>query len=103
VVAAELSTVHRPSPARRLTDRQKLALDALDEATLAHGVDTPSGFELPASIRKVATTNAWRDAMFAHGPLDRDAASPREDFRRLKNSLQARKLIGIRDDFVWKA
>jgi hypothetical protein len=103
VVPAEASTVHRPTPARKLTDRQRLALDALDEATIAHGIPKPPSFELPASIRKVAPINTWRDAMFAHGPLDRNAASPREDFRRLKHSLQARKLIGLQDDLVWRA
>ena len=31
------------------------------------------------------------------------AKSPREEFKRVRNSLHARGLIGIRDDFAWKA
>jgi len=34
--------------------------------------------------------------------LDREAKSPREEFKRVRNSLQARALIGVRDELVWK-
>ena len=44
-----------------------------------------------------------RDELYSRGVLDRDAKSPREDFRRVKNSLQARKLIGERNGVVWRA
>jgi len=32
-----------------------------------------------------------------------DAKNPREEFKRIRQQLQARGLIGIRDDFAWKA
>jgi AAA domain len=87
---------------RKLSDRQKLALDALADCTVGHGSPTPSSFGLPAGLVAV-DVNAWRNELYARGVLDRGAKSPREDFRRVKNSLQARKLIGERDGVVWRA
>ena len=40
--------------------------------------------------------------LYRRGVLDRDAKNPREDLRRVKNSLQARRLIGERDGVVWR-
>ena len=41
--------------------------------------------------------------MFARGVLDRKASNPRTDFKRLKDGLQAKSLIGVRNDIVWSA
>ena len=35
--------------------------------------------------------------------LDRDAKSPREEFKRVRDSLHARGSIGVRGEVVWKA
>jgi hypothetical protein len=56
--------------------------------------------KLPAGLR-VVKVNDWRDKLYSRGVLDREAKSPREDFRRV--SLQARKLIGEGDGVVWRA
>ena len=37
------------------------------------------------------------------GVLDRDAKSPREGFKRVRQQLQARGLIGVNGELVWKA
>jgi hypothetical protein len=102
VLPADASTGSRLTT-HKLSDRDRLALDALAEATLTSGVATPSGFGLPAAITNVCPVNAWRNALFANGVLDRDAANPREPFRRLRERLQASRLIGQRDLFVWRA
>jgi hypothetical protein len=47
--------------------------------------------------------SAWREELYRKGVLDRDAKSPREEFKRVRNSLHARTLIGVSDDLVWKA
>jgi hypothetical protein len=47
--------------------------------------------------------NAWREELYRKGVLDHDAKNPREEFKRVCNSLHVRGLIGIRDDLVWKA
>jgi AAA domain len=83
---------------RKLSDRQRLALDALAECTAK---PAPESFGLPADVR-VVRRNSWRDELYARGVLDTDAKSPREDFRRVRNSLQARGMIGVRDDLVWR-
>jgi hypothetical protein len=87
---------------RKLSDRQRLALAALAEVAVDHGKTPPSTFGLPAGLLAIEV-GQWRSELFSRGILDQDAKSPREDFRRVKNSLQARSLIGIRDDLVWRA
>ena len=85
----------------RLNDRQRNALDALDVATIDQGV--PPDFELPASIRRVVTIDAWREAMFMNGTLNHNDANPRTDFMRLRQQLKAHGAIGIHGNFVWRA
>jgi hypothetical protein len=92
----------RTTTTRKLSDRQKLALNALADCAVDHGSPTPSSFGLPAGLVAV-DVNAWRDELFSRGILERHAKNPREDFRRTKNSLQARGLIGERDGVVWRA
>jgi hypothetical protein len=47
--------------------------------------------------------SAWREELYRKGVLDRDAKSPREEFKRIRTQLQARSLIGVNDELVWKA
>jgi hypothetical protein len=91
----------REAPNRKLSDRQQLALDALTDCATEHGKPPPGSFGLPAGLLAVEL-NQWREELLARGTLDRDAANPRQDFRRLKESLQRRKLIGAREDLVWR-
>lgn len=90
----------KTAPTRRLPDRQKLAVDALADALNRRGELAPAIFGLPADTTAV-TVPEWREEMFARGVLDRDAKNPREDFRRIKASLQARLLIAEREGRVW--
>jgi hypothetical protein len=92
----------RVAPSRKLSDRQRLALDALADCAVDHGEPPPATFGLPAGLLAVSV-GVWRKELYARGVLDGDAKSPREDFRRVKNSLQARGLIGERDGVVWRA
>ena len=92
----------RTATTRKLSDRQRLALDALADCAVDRGEPPPSTFGLPAGLVAV-DVNAWRDELYSRGVLDRGAKNPREDFRRVKNSLQARGLIGERDGVVWRA
>ena len=57
----------------------------------------------PQLFLRAVNISSWREELFSRGVLDRDAASPREGLKRVKNSLHARRLIGIRDDLVWRA
>jgi hypothetical protein len=102
IVPAEAAPVSRAT-GRKLSDRQRLALDALNECLSSSAAKkAPANLQLPAGTIMVAVS-AWRDELYRTGVLERDAKSPREEFKRVRNSLQARKLIGIASDFVWKA
>jgi AAA domain len=93
--------IQRRAVTRKLSPRQQLALAALDECAASDGVPAPPSLKLPA--RTVAVQlNAWREELYRKGVLDREAKSPREEFKRVRNSLQARRLIGIYDELVWK-
>ena len=45
----------------------------------------------------------WREELFSRGVLDHAAPNPRQDFKRIKESLAAKCLIGIKNDDVWAA
>jgi hypothetical protein len=51
----------------------------------------------------VVQLNAWREELYRKGVLDREAKSPREEFKRVRNNLHARGLIGVNGELVWKA
>jgi hypothetical protein len=92
----------RPASNRKLSDRQRLGLDALADCACDLGQAPPATWGLPAGLRAVKL-DEWRDELYRRGVIDRDAKNPREDLRRVRSSLQARNLIGVRDDWVWKA
>jgi hypothetical protein len=85
-----------------MSDRQKLALDALHETILSCGQDAPPEYHLPHGS-KVAAADQWKEELFRRSVLDRDAKNPRARFHELRNALAARNLIGTRDDQVWTA
>jgi hypothetical protein len=101
VLAVEGGAV-RPATTRKLSDRQRLALDFLANCAAERGKPPPTEFGLSAGLLAV-TVNEWRDELYSRGVLDREAKNPREDFRRLRNQLAARRLIGERDGHVWRA
>jgi AAA domain len=87
---------------RKLSARDKLALDALTNCALDRGKPPPFGFGLPSGLLAIEI-DQWREELFARGILDRKASNPRTDFKRVKESLQVKHLIGVRDDMVWSA
>jgi AAA domain len=101
VLAAERSSANRTNT-RKLSDRQRLALAALDECAASRGTLAPASLELPART-VVVQLSAWREELYRKGVLDREAKSPREEFKRVRQQLQARGLIGVHDAVLWKA
>jgi hypothetical protein len=89
--------VPKPAPARKLSDRQKIALDALAECSAE---PAPASLELPAGTMVVKIAD-WRAELVSRGAIDPEASNPREDFKRIRTSLQARALIGERDGSIW--
>lgn len=87
---------------RELSDRQKLALEALAEVTLSHGRMPPAEYQLPQGVKAV-TEEEWKTELFRRKVLDQGAKNPRSRFKELRDALAVRKLIGARDDVIWAA
>jgi hypothetical protein len=102
VVVPVEGPIQRRTATRKLSPRQQLALAALDECAASSGASAPPSFELPAQT-VVVQLNAWREELYRKGVLERDAKSPREGFKRVRQQLQARSLIGVNGELVWKA
>jgi hypothetical protein len=84
-----------------LSDRNKLALAALDEAVLSHGEPAPA--ELGLHGIKATSIKHWKAEMMARGIIDKEAKNDRTELSRIKTSLAARSLIGERNGLVWRA
>ena len=102
ILSGEVLDPQTHRPAAKLSDRQKLALDALTEATLSCGRKPPGEFQLPAGIQ-VVTADEWKAELFRRNVLDQEGSNPRARFSDLRNALAARKKIGTRDGLVWSA
>jgi hypothetical protein len=87
--------IQRRTVTRKLSPRQQLALAALDECAASSGRPARASMQLLART-VVVELNAWREELYRKGVLDRDAKSPREEFRRIRTQLQAHSLIGVK-------
>jgi AAA domain len=85
---------------RKLSDQQQLALEALAEVTLSHGVQLATVDGLPGGLKSV-TADQWKAELFTRNIIDKDGKNPRARFNELRIRLAAKKLIGCRDDLVW--
>jgi hypothetical protein len=97
MVPTESSSPNPKDKTRKLSDRQKLALACLSDL---ESQPAPPAFKLPTGIR-VAKIEAWRDELYRRGVLDREAKNPRAYFKQIRQSLQARQMIGERDGLIW--
>lgn len=87
---------------RRLNDRQRNALTALGEVILSRGSIAPASLDLPHAA-SVAQMEDWRDEMRRREIITADDPNPRATFQRIRDALQARNVIGVKDGFVWPA
>jgi hypothetical protein len=76
VVVPTEATAATRTVTRKLSDRQRLALAALDECAVRGGAPAPANLELPARTIVVPLT-AWREELYVRGVLDREAKNPR--------------------------
>lgn len=88
------SRVQQGRPHRKLSDRQRLALDAMTECLLNSGQPAPVSLKLPAGIQ-VVTIDHWREELLRRGVFSETDPNPRQDFKRIRNSLAARQAIGM--------
>lgn len=82
--------------------RQRLALIALAEAALSTGKPVPASFGLPQGISCV-DLEEWRTELCRRDIIEAHDKNPRATFKRLKEGMQAKGLIGIREGKVWMA
>jgi Bifunctional DNA primase/polymerase, N-terminal/AAA domain len=87
---------------RSLNPKQQLAMEALAEVTLSHGIGMPATDGLPAGLKSV-TADRWRDELCRRQILDRDTKNLRARYTELRDQLAAKHLIGVRDELVWLA
>jgi hypothetical protein len=90
IVSDDIPEREAKAPQKRaLTDRQKIAIDALTEALISFGRSAPAVLRLTQNIQ-VVDAGKWRDELFTRGILDRDAPNPRKEFFRIRDALIAR-------------
>lgn len=90
----------KASKTRNLTTRQRIAVDALDDALTVHGA-RKSGDDWPPTA--VVLIDHWRAACDRHGLVDTDKADTRKKaFQRVRDGLLDRGVIRILDGHVWR-
>lgn len=94
------------SGGKRLSAKQRIALDQLGKLLIEDGITPPAGIPDTALDRrwigKVADLSEWRTAVIAalHSP-DSKPDTARRQFDRARDELQACKAIGIFEEYVW--
>jgi hypothetical protein len=89
------------APAKKLSGKAEVAMQALDEALKNHG-EKRHNPDLPNGV-PVVTVDQWRDACDAHGLTTGGSSSAaRTAFMRAKEKLMDSNHIRIHSEFVWK-
>lgn len=97
VVDADAPTMKQ----KRLSGRAEVALQALEDALMAHG-QPGFGPDLPAG-RTVVKLEIWREQIAIHGLTDgKGDSAERMAMKRARDSLLEANQIRIHGDFVWK-
>ncbi|MCP1915913.1 hypothetical protein J2R96_008393 [Bradyrhizobium elkanii] len=82
--------------------RERRALSALAEAVLAQGEPAPSSFGLATPTNCVPLEN-WRQELCRRDIIESGDKNPRTTFKRIKDGMAAKGMIGILEDKVWAA
>jgi hypothetical protein len=86
---------------RPLSNAEKIALDALDEALLADGVPSPTA--LVPHGHQAVHIDTWRAHAYRRGIAEGTDEAKRKAFQRVRQSLQTKRIIGIDGDWAWRA
>ena len=89
----------RPDPKAKLPPNPKAALHALFECIADNPSLPPTDPHVPAGVTGVTLT-VWRDRLLKLGIINAEG-NYREQFKRIRVTLQNSMIIGIWDDFVW--
>lgn len=83
----------------KLSPNNRAALDHLCRCLCDQGAPAPQSEHIPKGVQTV-TLGAWKDYLFKAGIVTPEG-SHREQFKRIRVTLQNSKKIGIWDDYVW--
>lgn len=89
----------------KLTDSDRIALDALDDAIGDSGTSSDSPgvpANVPRGIR-IVRLSTWREYAYRKGIADGGDEARRKAFLRIRQKLQARFVIGCEGEWVWRA
>jgi hypothetical protein len=89
----------RPDPKAKLPPNPRAALHALFECIADNRVIPPTDPHVPAGVTGV-TLDTWRDRLMKLAIIN-PKGNHREQFKRIRVTLQNAKIIGIWEDFVW--
>jgi hypothetical protein len=81
------------------TGAAKLGLEKLHECIIERGNVAPASDKIPAGVVGVTLAH-WRDYL-AKAAIINMEGSYREQFRRIRVTLETGGFIGVWDDFVW--
>lgn len=95
-----LDAAVKPSKTRGLTVRQRMALDALDEAIADLG-QVRTGKDWPTC--RIVQIDQWRELCDRHGLADSEKPDSRKKaFQRARDALTDKGIIRSFDGFVWR-
>ncbi len=93
-------TDRKPAKAKTTSPKQRRALNALNNVLVDHGKPAPGAKHYPTGTT-VVDVSLWRENLLQAGILDPNAKNPRADFKRLKDQLAERGLIGEWNSLMW--
>lgn len=94
-----IDTGPAPKKAQKLSGAAAVGMEQLRNCLAMHAADLPPSEHVPKGARGV-TLHTWRLWLEQAGVINRDG-NPREQFRRIRVTLQERGFIGVWGDFVW--
>jgi hypothetical protein len=101
VSSAVVEPTEPVKPALRLSQQQKIALQALDDALAAKGEKIHSE-QFPRN-RRCVTLALWREYCDRHSLSDGESDSAqRKAFHSAKTALHNKEVIRIFDEYVWR-
>ncbi|WLA78811.1 AAA family ATPase [Bradyrhizobium elkanii] len=101
-IPADMAAAEPAKSKRGGNPRERRALSALAETVLTQGEPAPPSFGLTAPTNCVPL-DSWRQELCRRDIIESSDKNPRATFKRIKEGMAAKGMIGILDDRVWAA
>jgi hypothetical protein len=93
------SSMDIKKPNKKLPAGAKAALGSLVDCIARHGIVAPASAHIPSGAKGVGLSS-WREHLMSAQIINREG-SYREEFKRLRVTLQDHGKIGVWEEFVW--